>query len=166
MPTNLAVKVLSVEVEDHPLAYGSFEGTIPAGHYGAGTVKLWDEGYYTTATGEEPLKAYRAGHMHLVLVGRRFQGEWSLVRMRPADEAAKKNWLLFKLRTSRRAPKTRPAGRTRRARATDGDGDQDAPEKTTTDEETEAAGPEFVEPMKALAVTAIPEGTAWRLEIK
>src|SRR6266850_3116139 len=86
---------LAVEVEDHPLDYGGFEGTIPAGNYGAGTVMLWDTGTYEVS-GEDPLKALRAGKLHLILHGNKLKGEWTLVRMRPLGNSDKPQWLLLK----------------------------------------------------------------------
>src|SRR5882724_7211702 len=66
LPTEPGEKALAVEVEDHPLAYGEFEGTIPEGNYGAGTVMLWDRGNYVVS-GVEAEQAYRQGKIHLAL---------------------------------------------------------------------------------------------------
>ncbi|PYJ09708.1 MAG: ATP-dependent DNA ligase [Verrucomicrobia bacterium] len=90
-------KHLAVEVEDHPIEYAGFEGVIPEGQYGGGTVMLWDRGNYHVF-GEEPLKALRAGRLHLVLDGEKAKGEWALVRTRM--EAGKPQWLLLKSGTS------------------------------------------------------------------
>jgi bifunctional non-homologous end joining protein LigD len=90
-------KHLAVEVEDHPLEYADFEGVIPAGQYGGGTVMLWDRGNYHVY-GEEPLKALRGGRLHLVLDGEKAKGEWALIRTRM--EAGKPQWLLLKSGTS------------------------------------------------------------------
>src|SRR5258706_5977297 len=79
IPTAPGVRRLAVEVEDHPLEYGGFEGTIAPGNYGAGTVMLWDRGTYTVVDGS-PLPAWRAGKLHLRLHGQKLQGEWTLVR--------------------------------------------------------------------------------------
>lgn len=171
LPLRTGRKVLAIEVEDHPLAYGKFEGRIPAGHYGAGTVQLWDSGFYATV-GPAPAAAYRAGRMHLALAGRKCRGEWSLVKMHGRGE---KNWLLFKNRSTQRQPKPKPANRVARARSvltgrTMAEIAADQPAREAGEETGEAAGAplhrRFVEPMKALAVTAIPGGRAWRLEIK
>ena len=94
-PTRKGDKRLAVEVEDHPIDYGDFEGTIPAGNYGAGTVMLWDTGTYSVS-GDDPLRALRDGKLHLRLKGRKLKGEWTLVRMRPRGREDKPQWLLLK----------------------------------------------------------------------
>lgn len=95
LPTKPGDRSLAVEVEDHPLEYGNFEGVIPAGNYGAGTVMLWDRGHYTVS-GVEAEVAYKQGKMHLALAGEKAVGEWTLVRMPKRDGDAKTNWLLIK----------------------------------------------------------------------
>ena len=89
-----SVKRLAVEVEDHPLDYGSFEGTIPKGQYGSGTVMLWDRGTW------EPIgdagESYREGKLKFRLHGEKLSGGWMLVRTR--RPASKPQWLLFKER--------------------------------------------------------------------
>ena len=88
-------KRLAVQVEDHPMEYGGFEGTIPKGQYGGGTVMLWDEGTW------EPLgdadASLAKGNLKFILHGKKLQGKWVLVRMggKAANEA-KPNWLLIK----------------------------------------------------------------------
>lgn len=90
-------KRLAVHVEDHPLGYASFEGTIPAGEYGAGKVKLWDVGTWIP-TGD-PRKSYAEGKLSYVLRGKRLSGRWALIRMgsRAAGER-QDTWLLIKER--------------------------------------------------------------------
>jgi len=87
-----SIKHLAVEVEDHPLSYGSFEGTIPEGHYGAGTVAIWDEG--TWSTEGSAAQQIDKGHLRFELHGSRLRGRWSLVRTRM--QAGKPQWLLIK----------------------------------------------------------------------
>ncbi len=94
LPTKAGDRSLAVEVEDHPLEYGGFEGVIPTGNYGAGTVMLWDRGHYTVS-GVSPETAYRQGKIHLALAGEKSVGEWTLVRL-PHRGEAKTNWLLVK----------------------------------------------------------------------
>ncbi len=94
-----ADKRLAVEVEDHPLDYGDFEGTIPAGEYGGGTVQLWDRGYWTPEGSKSPQEALRAGDLKFTLDGKRLHGSWVLVRMRNDRDGGKRtNWLLIKHR--------------------------------------------------------------------
>src|SRR5262247_4693558 len=86
---------LAVETEDHPLDYGDFEGTIPHGEYGGGTVMLWDRGFW--ASDGEAAKALRKGELRFTLVGEKLQGGWVLVRLRHDRERGKRtNWLLIK----------------------------------------------------------------------
>jgi bifunctional non-homologous end joining protein LigD len=89
-------KRLAVEVEDHPLDYGDFEGTIPAGEYGGGTVQLWDRGYWD---GDDPEAGFKKGDLKFTLDGDKLHGSWVLVRMRHDRDGGKRtNWLLIKHR--------------------------------------------------------------------
>ncbi|HWW48285.1 MAG TPA: DNA ligase D [Xanthobacteraceae bacterium] len=89
-----ADKRLAVEVEDHPLDYGDFEGTIPKGQYGGGTVMIWDRGYWLAEDAEEGL---RNGDLKFALAGEKLQGEFVLVRMKHSRDGGKRtNWLLIK----------------------------------------------------------------------
>jgi bifunctional non-homologous end joining protein LigD len=96
-----SVKRLAVEVEDHPLEYGTFEGTIPQGQYGGGTVQLWDRGFWAPQS-EAPGKDMAAGHLKIVLAGERLKGGWALIRLRDRDQTGRRtsrhNWLLIKER--------------------------------------------------------------------
>ncbi len=91
----VADKRLAVQVEDHPMEYGGFEGTIPKGQYGGGTVMLWDEGTWEpVGDGEEGL---RTGRLKFILRGKKLQGHWTLIRMGgKAAQESKPNWLLIK----------------------------------------------------------------------
>ena len=93
LPWEKGEKHLAVEVEDHPIEYATFEGIIPQGQYGGGTVMVWDRGNYHVY-GENPAKALREGRLHLVLDGEKAKGEWALIRTRM--EAGKPQWLLLK----------------------------------------------------------------------
>src|SRR4029450_10434396 len=94
LPWKRGEKHLAVEVEDHPIEYEQFEGIIPEGQYGGGTVMVWDRGYYHVY-GEQPVKSLREGKLHLVLDGKKAKGEWTLVRIRGRDDA-KNQWLILK----------------------------------------------------------------------
>ncbi len=90
-------KRLAVEVEDHPLDYGDFEGTIPEGQYGGGTVMLWDRGFWAPEGDASPEEALAAGDLKFVLAGQRLSGSWVLVRMKHDRFGGKRtNWLLIK----------------------------------------------------------------------
>src|ERR1700722_16956827 len=92
-----ADKRLAVEVEDHPLDYGDFEGTIPKGEYGGGTVMLWDRGYWTPEGHKPTQDAFESGDLKFTLEGSKLQGSWVLVRMRGDRFGGKRtNWLLIK----------------------------------------------------------------------
>ncbi|MCJ1900623.1 DNA ligase D [Paracoccus versutus] len=87
-------KRLAVHVEDHPLEYGDFEGTIPKGEYGGGTVILWDRGTWTPVG--DPHQGYAKGHLEFTLHGEKLHGRWHLVRMRGKPREKRENWLLIK----------------------------------------------------------------------
>ncbi|MDY0748615.1 DNA ligase D [Paucibacter sp. R3-3] len=89
-------KRMAVQVEDHPIAYGSFEGTIPPGQYGAGTVIVWDRGTWTPIG--DARAGYRDGKLKFELKGEKLQGLWTLVRMRGKGSERQQPWLLIKER--------------------------------------------------------------------
>jgi bifunctional non-homologous end joining protein LigD len=92
-----ADKRLAIEVEDHPLDYGDFEGTIPKEEYGGGIVQLWDRGFWSPEGGKSPEDAFKSGDLKFTLDGTRLQGSWVLVRMRGDRYGGKRtNWLLIK----------------------------------------------------------------------
>jgi len=108
----VADKRLAVQVEDHPMEYGGFEGIIPAGQYGGGTVMLWDQGTW------EPQPAYpdvaaglRDGSLKFILHGTKLKGKWALIRMggKSAGSASKPNWLLIKEHDPFERPVSAPA---------------------------------------------------------
>jgi bifunctional non-homologous end joining protein LigD len=118
-----AVKRLAVQVEDHPIGYATFEGEIPQGQYGAGTVKIWDRGTYESlmdrkAEPQTAAEAIDAGRIEFVMHGERLMGKFALIRMRPRGKG-KPQWLLMKLKDefaeagSEEAPK--PAAKPRAA---------------------------------------------------
>src|SRR6195952_4384853 len=89
---------LAVQVEDHPMEYGGFEGIIPAGQYGGGTVMVWDQGTWEPQPGHTDVDAaLRDGSVKIILHGTKLQGKWALIRMKGrAASEAKQNWLLIK----------------------------------------------------------------------
>ncbi len=103
-------KRLAVEVEDHPMEYGGFEGTIPKGQYGGGTVMIWDYGTWTPV--EDAERGFAEGNLKFELYGTKLQGKWALIRMKrnPArDHSDKPSWLLIKERDEYAQPENAPA---------------------------------------------------------
>lgn len=96
-------KRLAVHVEDHPIEYGSFEGTIPEGEYGGGTVMLWDRGWWEPAGDGDPGEDYDNGTMKFLLHGEKLNGTWKLVRFRGRSDEGE-NWLLIKSRDEHARP--------------------------------------------------------------
>jgi bifunctional non-homologous end joining protein LigD len=88
-------KRLAVHVEDHPLEYGAFEGTIPEGEYGAGSVIVWDEGKWIPES--DPVRGMEKGHLAFTLEGHKLGGRWHLVRLKPRRGEKRDNWLLIKV---------------------------------------------------------------------
>ena len=87
-------KRLAVRVEDHPLDYAEFEGRIPEGEYGAGSIIVWDRGRWSTEG--DPHKQFAKGHLIIDLNGSKLKGRWHLVHMRGRDQRGKENWLMIK----------------------------------------------------------------------
>lgn len=87
-------KRLAIHVDDHELSYGAFEGTIPEGHYGAGTVEIWDSGTYVPES--DPVQGVEKGELSFTLNGERLSGRFSLVRMKPRAGEKSEMWLLIK----------------------------------------------------------------------
>jgi bifunctional non-homologous end joining protein LigD len=87
---------LAMHVEDHPMNYRDFEGNIPAGQYGAGSVIVWDKGTYTLAEGTDPAKEIANGKIKFVMHGKKLRGLFTLVKIKPRDGESGEPWLLFK----------------------------------------------------------------------
>ncbi len=172
-PLKLREARLAMHVEDHPLEYASFEGTIPSGNYGAGTVMVWDEGEYEDLTGNSAA-AFHQGKMHVILRGKKLKGEWILVKDRREEDSNK--WLLIKagkaqMLSAKADDQSAVTGRTMKQIATD----NDARWQSNTPAEKHArkgpsshriVEPTFVEPMKCKAVAELPEDGEWTFEIK
>ena len=142
LPWTQGEKHLAVEVEDHPIEYENFEGVIPEGNYGGGTVMVWDHGTYYVY-GEQPSQSLREGKLHLVLDGRKAKGEWTLVRIR--SDSQKNQWLLLKTGTSVRPPSKKledqsaKTGRTMKQIARDRDAEWESDRDEPATESTSGA---------------------------
>ena len=155
-----ADKRLAVRVEDHPLDYAVFEGTIPAGTYGGGTVMLWDHGSWEPKG--DPERGLAEGRLKFRLLGRKLRGAWTLVRMRQRGGERQEPWLLIKERDDAATP----------GDAALPEDDASAASGRTMAEITAAARatadlpPQFVAPQLARLAAAPPDGEGWLFEIK
>ncbi len=170
-----SAKRLAVRTEDHPLDYGDFEGTIPEGEYGGGTVMLWDQG--TWEAQEDFAKGLDEGKLKFTLHGARMKGGWALVRMRGKEK--RENWLLIKEHDAfeeddaealtRRYKTSVSSGRTMAAiaKGTPAKGN-DAKGGLMKDQSRrfDLARPDFREPELARLVDDVPEGEDWLHEVK
>lgn len=167
IPAELGVRRLASATEDHPIDYLEFEGVIPAGQYGGGTVMLWDIGTYEVIEGN-----YWKGNLHISLKGKKLKGEWSLRRDRAKGDAA---WVLENVGES--AKPVSPAqddasavtGRTMAEIAESRDATWHSNRTSVPNLELEklpVSDMKFVEPMLAKPVSELPEGSNWRYEIK
>ena len=169
-------KRLAVRTEDHPLSYADFEGTIPKGQYGGGTVMLWDDGVWEPVEGKSA-KDLEKGHLHFRLEGERMKGEWLLIRLKPRGREKNENWLLRKLddahagatdhlvETGLTSIKT---GRTMQEIA-EGKQAGKPPAKasrTTARAAKNAKPPAFRSPQLATLVDSVPAGNQWLHEVK
>lgn len=167
-------KRLAVRTEDHPMDYATFEGVIPKGEYGGGTVMLWDRGTWTPVPGKDPVKTIGEGHLHFTLEGERMRGEWLLVRMKPRGNEKRENWLLRKVAdahaggsddlvareltsiASCRTMAEIESGKTSSAVSRLSESPSKAPRKL----------PAFRAPQLATLVDAVPAGNGWMHEVK
>lgn len=90
-------KRLAIMVEDHPLEYGKFEGTIPKGNYGAGTVEIWDKGKYENIKGEDTEDSIKKGRVEINIKGKKLNGNYALIKIRPR-EGKENTWLFFRMK--------------------------------------------------------------------
>lgn len=151
-----AIKRLAVHVEDHPLDYGSFEGTIPSGNYGAGNVILWDRGTYEWATDKTPEEQWKAGDLKIRLHGQKLAGEFALVR---TNRSKGKDWLLIKKKDFAVRQGWDPESDTRSVL-------QGTAEISAIEGAVKAEMPTALDPMLATLTNAIPPGTDWLYEVK
>ncbi len=175
-----ADKRLAVRTEDHPLAYGTFEGCIPEGEYGGGTVMLWDYGTWEPVATEQT--DLDAGKLHFLLHGERMSGEWLLVRMRGKKTAKRENWLLRKIEDdaaggadelTARALTSVKTGRSMREIAVNGQARAAGsrvvrkPAKKPSRKQAQAGKlPRFRQPQLATLADSVPAGNHWLHEIK
>ncbi|WP_020187002.1 DNA ligase D [Methylopila sp. 73B] len=181
-------KRLAVEVEDHPLAYGDFEGTIPKGEYGGGTVVLWDRGSWTPLA--DPRRGLAKGHLEFELHGEKLGGRWNLVRMARKRGEKRDNWLLIKGDDEagrdegapdilEERPESVKTGRVLEEIAGEAPGwssktgkidgpkaKRAAPPPAKIKKAKNAAMPDFVEPALATLAAKAPAGAKWIHEIK
>ena len=186
-----ADKRLAVRTEDHPMSYADFEGVIPKGEYGGGSVMLWDRGTWAPIAGKSA-KDIEKGHLHFTLDGTRMKGEWLLVRMKPRPGEKRENWLLRKIDDAcaggtddlvGRQLTSVLTGRTMAEIAGDEGGEQSlkgakgaafakkmaaaaAHNRTVAKAEPKAKLPKFRPLQLATLVDAVPTGNGWFHEIK
>jgi bifunctional non-homologous end joining protein LigD len=173
-------KRLAMRTEDHPLDYGDFEGIIPAGEYGGGTVMLWDEGRWIPEPGKDPSKTIEEGHLHFTLQGERMKGEWVMFRLKPRKPTDRESWMLKKVtdefadaengdelvedcttsvttgRTMAEIASGEDVWRSNRGGHKGGRGKKKASD----------APPEFESPQLATLVDEVPAGSDWLFEYK
>ncbi|MFD2235971.1 DNA ligase D [Aureimonas populi] len=177
-----AEKRLAVRTEDHPMDYGDFEGTIPAGQYGGGTVMLWDFGLWEPR--EDPDEGFRKGSLKLDLHGEKMVGHWALVRMKPRGKETRENWLLIKEKDEFADPdrdllaldRSVKTGRSLEEIASGGETwkrptkrpNRPASSQTSARRRPKAAGtpPPFRPLQLATLVSEVPQGNEWLHEMK
>ncbi|MFB0611251.1 DNA ligase D [Aurantiacibacter poecillastricola] len=187
------IKRLAVRTEDHPLSYNTFEGTIPKGEYGGGTVMLWDRGTWEPIEGKSA-SDLEDGHLHFILHGERMQGEWLLIRLKKKTGEKRENWLLRKLQDDhaqegdvlvQRELTSVATGRSMAEIAADKEGEfslqgkkdddfleqmekasQHAKSKRKARPKKNAPLPKFRKPQLATLVDEVPAGNGWMHEIK
>lgn len=183
-------KRLAVRTEDHPLAYGEFEGVIPPKQYGGGTVMLWDRGHWEPEN--DPEEGLRQGKLGFTLHGERMKGSWALVRMKPRKGEKRENWLMIKHKDevatargdiTRKFMKSVASDRTmnqiakvgRELAASDLEGKPKEstrkkaaapPKKVAAQKAPKAKMPAWREPQLATLVSEAPEGKEWLSELK
>ena len=172
---------LAMRTEDHPLDYGGFEGTIPKGEYGGGTVMLWDQGRWIPEPGKDPSKTIEEGHLHFALAGERMKGEWVMFRLKPKPGEKAEPWMLKKVTDDFAKPDEGDAlvedcvtsitsGRTMAEIAAGVDvwhSNSKATGKAGRAKRKAGAGPpKFRAPQLATLVDEVPTGSGWLHEYK
>jgi len=167
-------KRLAVQTEDHPISYADFEGTIPAGEYGGGTVMLWDDGWWEPIPGKSA-KDLKDGHLHFILHGERMKGEWLLIRLKPRGKERNTNWLLRKIDDAEaggsddlveEALTSVKTGRSMAAIAKGTKASELASWKKLRSSPGRGGLPKFRAPQLCTLVDSVPTGTGWIHEVK
>jgi bifunctional non-homologous end joining protein LigD len=173
-------KRLAMRTEDHPLDYGGFEGTIPKGEYGGGTVMLWDRGRWIPEPSKDPKKTIEEGHLHFTLEGERMKGEWVMFRLKPRPGEKAEPWMLKKVTDDFAEPDDGDAlvdncvtsvttGRTMAEIAAGEDvwrSNRGGQKGGRGKRKASKAPPPFEEPQLATLVDEVPAGSGWIHEYK
>jgi bifunctional non-homologous end joining protein LigD len=173
-------KRLAMRTEDHPLDYGDFEGTIPKGEYGGGTVMLWDHGRWIPEPSKDPSKTIEEGHLHFTLEGDRMKGEWVMFRLKPRPGEKAEPWMLQKVTDEYAEPEDGDAlvddcvtsvstGRTMAEIAAGEDvwrSNRGGQKGGRGKKAASKAPPPFQEPQLATLVDEVPAGNNWIHEYK
>ncbi len=171
---------LAMRTEDHPLDYGDFEGTIPKGEYGGGTVMLWDQGRWIPEAGKDPSKTIEEGHLHFALDGERMKGEWVMFRLKPKPGEKAEPWMLKKVTDDFAKPEEGEAlveecvtsvttGRTMAEIAAGSDvwrSNRGGRKGGRTKQKAGVGPPKFQTPQLATLVDEVPTGSGWLHEYK
>jgi bifunctional non-homologous end joining protein LigD len=171
---------LAMRTEDHPLDYGGFEGTIPKGEYGGGTVMLWDQGRWIPDPRKDPSKTIEEGHLHFTLEGERMKGEWVMFRLKPKPGEKAEPWMLKKVTDEYAEPEDGDAlvdndvtsvttGRTMAEIAAGEDvwrSNRGGKKGGRAKRKAGKAPPPFAEPELATLVDEVPTGNGWLHEYK
>ncbi len=178
LPLRKGEKRLAIQVEDHPFDYARFEGTIPKGNYGGGTVMVWDIGNYAVVD-KDIGEALRAGSIHLRLEGKKLRGDWTLVRLKKAEEK-KQPWLFIKSGSDHKRITSQVEDQsalshrsmTEISKANDAQWDSNegrSPRLSSFTAKLRSlpkSKPAFMEPMKARLAERLPADAEWLYEIK
>ena len=173
-------KRLAMRTEDHPIDYGTFEGTIPKGEYGGGTVMLWDRGRWLPEPGKDPSKTIEEGHLHFALDGERMKGEWVLFRLKPRANERGEPWMLKKVTDDFADPDNGEAlvdacttsvttGRTMAEIASGTEewkSNRAGKKGGRSKKKAGTAPPQFIDPQLATLVDEVPGGSGWLHEFK
>ncbi|WP_309610534.1 DNA ligase D [Sphingomonas sp.] len=167
---------LAVRTEDHPLDYGSFEGTIPKGEYGGGTVMLWDVGRWIPHPEKDPMLTIDEGHLHFTLEGERMKGEWVMFRIKGKAGEKSENWMLKKVTDDfagdagealvEEGLTSVTTGRTMAEIAAGADVWHSKDKMGRAKRKPSAPPPKYRPPQLATLVDAVPAGSDWLYEYK